>query len=156
VNNLSNSGTFDGAQQGGRCGGGDTITLFDGRIYHFKVGLGAGTNTRAELLSMWSLLWLVRRFECEEIQILGDSLAIIDWINDISLIRNFVLSHWHQRIIQLRDSFNKITIQHQYREHNFIADILSKEGLILEEGTLLVKEVNNDTGNWVIHNIYYT
>ena len=80
----------------------------------------------------------------------------INWINDVTHIRISTLCHWHQRIIHLKDSFNKITIQHHYREHNYIIDILSKEGLLLEEGNLLVKEISNDTGNWVLHNIYYT
>lgn len=71
-------GTFDGAAQCGNCSGGGTLTLLDGRIIHFKVGLGAGTNSRVELLSLWALLWLAKRLNCDEIQVLGDSQAIID------------------------------------------------------------------------------
>jgi len=70
---LQNIGTFDGAAQSGRCGGGGNITFHEGRIYHFKVGLGAGTNNRAELLSLWALLWLAKRLDCDEMLVLGDS-----------------------------------------------------------------------------------
>jgi len=148
-------GTFDGAEQRGICGGGGTITLLDGRVFHYKVGLGAGTNNRAKLLSLWSLLWLARRLKCEDIQVFGDSLAIIDWINEKSNIRNTMLSHWDQRIIKIRDTFTRITIQHLFREYNDTTDSLSKEGLILEEGTLLYKEVSiPDTHMWETLIIY--
>jgi len=149
-------GTFDGAQQGGRCGGGGTISLIDGRIYLLKVGLGTGSNTRAELLSLWSLLWFARRLDCEDIHILGDSKTIIDWINGENHIRNSALFHWLQRISNFRDTFHSITFQHQFREYNAMADSLSKEGLNMEEGLLMVKEASDNTGNWESHNIYIT
>ena len=72
---YQNIGTFDGVEQGGICGGGGTLTFSDGRVFHFKVGLGAGTNTRAELLSILSLLWATKLLHCDEIQIFGDSMA---------------------------------------------------------------------------------
>jgi len=150
-----NIGTFDGVEQRGNCGGGGTITLHDGRVLHYKVGLGTGTNNRVELLSLWTLLWLAKRLLCEDIQVFGDSMAIIDWINERSHIRNTMLTHWYQRTIQLRDTFTNIYIQHLYREQNHIADVLSKEGLLLDEGTLLIKDVSlPDTQVWETHIIY--
>jgi len=64
---YQNIGTFDGAGQGGLCGGGGALSLADGSFFHFKVGLGTGTNTRAELLSLWSLLWAAKKYHCDEI-----------------------------------------------------------------------------------------
>jgi len=151
----SNKGTFDGAEQLGRCGGGGTITLLDGRFYHFKVGLGEGTNFRAELLSLWSLLWLAKRLNCESFQAFGDSLGIIDWVNEKSSIRNTVLTHWYQRVLEIKGTFTNITIHHIYRELNDAADNLSKAGLLLEEGILMCKEVCLlDTDNWETVHIY--
>ena len=139
----------------GRCGGGGTITLMDGRIYQFKVGLGEGTNFRAELLSLWALLWLAKRLKCEIFQAFGDSLGIIDWVNEKSTIRNLALTHWYQRIIKIKGTFTSISIQHIYRELNDAADNLSKAGLQLEEGQLMYKEVCiPDTNYWETVHIY--
>jgi len=119
------------------------------------VGLGAGTNTRAELLSLWALLWLANKMACDEILVLGDSQAIIDWINGKSQIMNTTLTHWHQRVVYLKEAFAHITIQHIYREHNMLADTLSKDGLTLEEGYLWYIDVNSsDIDEWEILNIY--
>jgi len=139
----------------GRCGGGGTITLLDGRIYHFKVGLGDGTNFREELLSFWTLLWLAKRLNCEVFQAFGDSLGIIDWVNEKSTIRNIVLTHWYQRVLEIKSTFTSITIQHIYRDLNDAANNLSKAGLLLEEGILMYKEVClPDTNNWETVHIY--
>jgi len=93
--------------------------------------------------------------DCDEIQVLGDSQAIIDWINGKAQIMNTALTHWHQRTVYLKEAFAHITIQHFYREHNMLADSLSKEGLILEEGILWYKDVNStDIEEWEILNIY--
>jgi len=117
--------------------------------------LGAGTNYRAELLSLWSLLWLARSLFCEDFLVFGDSLGIIDWINGKSTIRNNVLSHWYLRINQIRDTFTSITFKHLFREYNDTADRLSKDGLNLEEGTLMYKEVSTpDTLLWETLSIY--
>ena len=51
-----NLGTFDGAQQGGYCGGGGTLTLAHNHYFQFWMGLGSGTNTKAELVALWALL----------------------------------------------------------------------------------------------------
>jgi len=66
-----------------------------------------------------------------------------------------MLTHWYQRIIQIRDTFTNISVHHLYREHNVTADSLSKDGLNLEEGSLMYREVSvPDTLLWEIHSIY--
>jgi len=119
------------------------------------VGLGRGTNNKAELLSLWTLLWIAKRLACTELQVLGDSQAIIDWVNKKANIRNTALSHWYLRTMDLMDSFTNITIQHHHREYNQMADTLSKSGLNVEEGTIKFKEVSEaDSGDWETLKIY--
>ena len=152
---TQNQGTFDGAAQTGICGGGGTIILLDGRIYHFMAGLGRGTNNRAELLSLWTLLWTAKRLNCNEIRILGDSQAIIDWVNKKARLRNNTLAHWYFRTLELMDTFSRITILHHHREYNQMADSLSKSGLQVEEGFIKLKEVSlTDSGEWELLKIY--
>jgi len=154
---AQNIATFDGASQGGICGGGGTITLLDHRTIHYKVGLGAGTNTRAELLSLWALLTLARRLDCNELQVFGDSQVIVDWMNGKNVIKNAALNHWYQRTVCLRDTFAHITLEHFYREYNMATDSLSKDGINMEEGIMWYKDASNvDTGGWDILNNYTT
>ena len=70
-------GTFDGAEQGGYCGGGGTLTVASNHVFHFWLGMGSGTNTKAELVALWALLRLARERNIVNISILGDSMAII-------------------------------------------------------------------------------
>jgi len=152
---LQNTGTFDGAAQLGICGGGGTIYLPDGHMYHYKVGLGSGTNNRAELLSLWSLLWLAKRLGCTELKVYGDSKAIIDWINQAASIRNTALNHWYLRTVQMKETFTRFSLQHHHREYNMMADTLSKQGLQMDEGTIMYKEIHEtDNGTWETHQIY--
>ena len=43
-------------------------------------GVGKGTNTRVELVSLRGLLWFVRRMRLASIMMVGDSKAITDWL----------------------------------------------------------------------------
>jgi len=76
----------------------------------------------------------------------------VDWINGKSSIKNTSLTHWFQRIIQLKEIFSHIKVRHLYREHNAIADSLSKEGITLDEGSLLYRE--DKVPEWVTVKIY--
>ena len=148
-------GTFDGAAQGELSGGGGTISLVDGKIYHFKVGLGKGTNNRAELLSLWSLLWIARTLHISELEILGDSKLIIDWVNGKNSLRQVALLHWFHKITSIKGDFEHLSFHHHYREYNTLADTLSKEALHLSEGVLLLKEIGDIVSStWEHFTIY--
>ena len=49
-------------------------------------GVGKGTNTRAELVSLRGLLWFVRRMGLASIMIVGDSKAITDWARMVTAL----------------------------------------------------------------------
>ena len=74
-------GYFDGASQEGgtRCGvGAILISPILGR-YNIMWNCGNGTNTRFEMLALWSLLYYARTLDIDTIQIVGDSKVIVDW-----------------------------------------------------------------------------
>ena len=50
---------FDGACKGeeGRCGGGMVLYLNENNYFLLKLGIGIGTNTRLELLSLCGILF---------------------------------------------------------------------------------------------------
>ena len=133
-------GYFDGASQdgGSRCGvGAILITPLLGR-FNIKWNCGVGTNTRSELLALWSILHFARSLGIDSIQIAGDSRIIVDWFKGIFHLEAVLLTYWMDRIMQLKNQFVEISIQHVYRENNVDADLLSKQALAGPVGHFLV------------------
>ena len=133
-------GFFDGASQDGgkKCGVGVVlISPLLGRFY-IKWNCGFGTNTRSELLALWSLLHFARSMGIDSLQIAGDSQVIVKWFDGTIQLEAVILSHWMERIRQLKRQFLKISIQHIYRENNREADFLSKQALAGPLGHFLV------------------
>eukprot|EP00253_Pinus_taeda_P036400 PITA_36400 len=72
---------FDGASQINSAGAGIIIHLNDSHSLMASVGLGTGSNNYAELSALKLLLcWLVHR-HIFAIQIFGDSLNVVKWVN---------------------------------------------------------------------------
>ena len=108
--------------------------------FHFWLGMGAGTNTKAELVALWALLRLARELNIDHISILGDSMAIIGWANKVHPIRNIKLQGWLNKTADIIDTFQQLYFQHHHREHNTTADRLSKRGLRRIEGHIIIEE----------------
>ena len=116
------------------------MTVARNHVFHFWLGLGSGTNTKAELVALWALLRLARELNIENISILGDSMAIIGWANKVHPIRNNKLFGWLNRTAEIIDTYQHIYFQHLHREHNTTADRLSKRGLRINEGYIFIEE----------------
>ena len=65
---------------------------------------------------------------------------VINWVKGKSKMNVLNLEHWCNRIAELVHGFTPFHSQHIYREHNHLADRLSKEALILPAGNLMVQE----------------
>ena len=100
------------------------------------MGCGKNTNTRAELMALWALLYFSEEIGLPMMHILGDSSVIINWAKGISTLTTLDLEAWCENIIDLTILFTSIDYQHVYREYNERADILSKEALQLATGLL--------------------
>ena len=74
---------FDGAtlSNGRCCVAGGFFKSHDTRITKRYLNCGVGTNTKAELMGLWATLTLASHWMIDNVQILGDSKVIIDWIN---------------------------------------------------------------------------
>ena len=133
-------GYFDGASQDGgtKCGvGAILISPLLGR-FNIKWNCGFGTNTRSELLALWSILHFARSLGIDAIQIAGDSRVIVEWFTGFFHLESVLLTYWMDRILQLKSQFSVISIQHVYREINYDADLLSKQALAGPVGHFLV------------------
>jgi ribonuclease HI len=108
--------------------------------YHAYFGGGRGTNTKEELLALWGILWLARSKSINQLQVLGDSKVIINWVEGKFKLQILELEHWKRRIGLLKQQFGFISFSHIYRHHNSEADSLSKKAVHISTRTLLIEE----------------
>lgn len=134
---------FDGAFQNNKAGAGIVIQENQDQRIKASVGLGSGSNNFAELAALKLLLcWLIQR-NIPTIQIFGDSLNVIKWVNDHSVCKNQSLKILLDEIQTLKLSFHCFSICHIYRELNDSADHLSKEGLQQDMGSWKIEQVSH-------------
>jgi ribonuclease HI len=124
-------GWFDGAStaDGSNSGAGGVFSLNANISFKWTFNTGVGTNNRAELLGMWTTLYLSLRLHITGIQIIGDSKLIIDWCNGSERLQSLVLEGWKEQIKRLSTQFETISYIHTFREFNKDADVLSKNAL---------------------------
>ena len=72
----------------------------------------------------------------------GDDLTIISWFNRRVELSALNLDGWCLYIRELESSFLQLDACHVYREHNVIADGLSKEALSLASGLIHYSELS--------------
>ena len=71
-------GFFDGATTASQGGVGVYISISSSHSLSFKLGCGPSTNTRAELLALWSLLYVAHKMGLPSMHIYGNSSVIIN------------------------------------------------------------------------------
>ena len=76
-------GYFDGAASMNDGGAGFVIYLSETHYFSFSVGCGSSTNTRAELLALWSVLQVCYLMGFPIHMIFDDSMVIISWVNGL-------------------------------------------------------------------------
>ena len=119
------------------------LHIAESHFFILSMGLGGGTNNSAELMSLKLLLMFAIEKGCTDLNFLGDSMNVINWINQTQDCRHLTLTHIIYSIQQLLSHFNSYSCRHVYRANNKEADKASKEGLRLAEGTWMVKEFTN-------------
>ena len=61
------------------------------------------------------------------LQIFGDSMLVINWMNNVQRCHNLQLLPILEEVTQLKSIFNLIYFRHIYRERNVVVDRCSKE-----------------------------
>jgi len=138
------SGFFDGAEKNGRCGCG--VVLYIDAVVSYRIHWyeGMGTNTRAELVALWGLLLFIAEKQVSVIHIYGDLKTIVDGFSDRSHFNLLELRYWRMCTSELLSIFQDYNIQQIFRESNSMVDLLSKHGLLDEEGYMLVSFLHGD------------
>ena len=81
------------------------IKLSDHTKYTLTYNCGEGNNTKVELLGIWATLLLASILNLLDIQVLGDSNIIIDWLNNKGKLQVIALECWKDKITDLIKSF---------------------------------------------------
>ena len=133
-------GFFYGAATEKMGGSGFFIYINDMHFFSFSMGCGRSSNTRAELLACWAILKVSFLMGIPIQLIYGDSMVIISWLNRIFALDVPSLMHWCRDIILMLQRASPVIFKHTYREHNTLADALSKLGLKLDMGVVTFSE----------------
>jgi ribonuclease HI len=138
---------FDGAAQasGLCCGAGGTFQSSPERITKWTLCCGRGTNTKAELIGLWTTLLLASFWSLDHLQVIGDSKVTIDWINGSCQLHSFHAEGWKHKTLQLARTFTDISYRHLPRSHNSVADALSKRALRQKVGRLSIFHCDRGT-----------
>ena len=115
-------------------GVGFCIHLNDYHYLEFSLGVEHGTNTKAELLSLWVLLLSSQMMGIPLSHVYGDSQVIINWVKGSTALSPTDLVHWCRETKKLISSFQDLSFTHIYREHNRMAGRLSKDALSFPQG----------------------
>jgi ribonuclease HI len=131
---------FDGAAQssGLCCGVGGIFKSHPERTTKWFLSCGRGTNTKVELLGLWTTLMFASFWSLDHLQVIGDSKVIIYWINRKCNLQSIHLKGWKHKTQQLALSFTDISFRHLPRSFNAEADALSKRALSQVVGRLFI------------------
>ena len=143
---------MDGASKCLIAGAGYCIFINETHRLEFSLGVGHGTNTKAELLSLWALLLSSQMMGIPLTHVYGDSQVITNWVRGSNELSPPDLIHWCQETKNLLVTFHDLSITHIYREHNQLADHLSKTVLSLPQGFGSFKEFIEN--HLVTHNTF--
>ena len=87
-------GFFDGAIVDYKGGVGFSLALNESHSFEFAMGVGICTNTKAELMALWALLFVANMMGIPCLNIFGDSTVIINWEKLHASLDPPDLSHW--------------------------------------------------------------
>ena len=124
-------GFFDEVAADCKGGVGFFLALNESHSLNFTMDCGLSTNTKAKLLALWALLDVAVDLGIPSLNIFGDSAVIINWEKCHASLDPPDLSHWCMDTRRLISCFLHLSFSHTYREHNQLANRLSKYGLSL-------------------------
>jgi len=101
--------------------------------FKIKMGLGSSTNNFAELMSL-KLLLFTKEKNVTSLQVFGDSQVVVKWVQNQQQCQNILLLHILEEVQRLVVSFDVFEIHHVFKERNMIADQLSKDIFLMEQG----------------------
>ena len=96
----------------GSGGVGGLLFIFDHHWYKFLAGIGPTTNNLVELSSIMMVLKLAISKGVSFKHIFGDSLLVVDWLNEERYPKNIFLKPLFQETYRLLVVFDDVSLQH--------------------------------------------
>jgi ribonuclease HI len=139
---------FDGSTCGEGAGIGIVLISPQGRKYEFLLPIVAtSTNNQAEYQALIKGLELLKEIRADAVEIVGDSMLVINQLAGIYECRSEVLISYYERCMQLLKGFRDFCLEHVSRLHNEEANRLAQHAL----GYQPIQEVLTsavDTNDW--------
>jgi ribonuclease HI len=79
------------------------------------MGLGAGTNNYAELMSLKLLLLFAKEKNVNSIQVFGDSQMVVKWVWNLHQCHNIIFLPILEEVQRLVASFDSFDIHHVFQ-----------------------------------------
>jgi ribonuclease HI len=117
---------------------GGILYLSSSHYVSFKARIEHQSNNLCELIALKLFLQLTQEHNISQLQIFGDSLLVIKWLQKETSIINFTLLLLYDDIQTHMTTFSHISLSHIFRDKNWIVDALSKYGLELERDTSII------------------
>lgn len=135
---------FDGCSKGnpGLAGIGAVIYKDKDKeeIWRGSKFIGVKTNNYSEYSALIFGLKQAIQMEIDHLNVLGDSLLVINQVNGVYKVKSDDLRELHDEVINLKKHFKFIEFNHVYRENNKRADELSN--IALDEDHVLESTLN--------------
>ena len=87
------SGYFDVVAASNIGGAGIIIYISSSHFFHVKMGYDKSTNTMAELMALWELMFFVASIGIPTLSVFGESKVIINWENSVANLVVVDLEH---------------------------------------------------------------
>ena len=122
---------FDGCSKGnpGPAGIGAVICKNDNEISQCSENIGIKTNNESEYCALIIGLETAVKLNIKALCVYGDSLLVINQVNNIWNVKNEKLFKLYEKVVVLKGLFNYIIFTHVYRSNNKRADQLANFGL---------------------------
>lgn len=121
------------------------LALSEVHSFYLKLGCGSVSNTLAERLDLWGFGIFCLQHWCPNTPFIWRVQINVSWANNISNLQVLALEQWCSSTLLLLKYFFFLNICHVFREHNTVADCLSKEAVEprveLPVGLLIFEEV---------------
>jgi len=101
-------GYFDGAAQWGHYGCGFVLELQKNWFFHGWMAGGLGTNSKVELVALWTLLKFASSKWIQPLVVRSDAKFIIDWACRKVTMHSLLLQQWGSRIGEIINGYENI------------------------------------------------
>ena len=110
---------FDGASinEGATCGAGGSMKKIVNPDIRWFFNCRSGSNTKAELVGVWTSFILANLLDIRPLHMVGDSKVVMEWMQRKGNLLATRIEGWKCRVRILEKNFQEVVFQHIYIEN---------------------------------------